>query len=225
MTSAIDTHLDRLARALARTSWRCELGEVPDALLARAEANFGPLPADLRAFLARVRVLENHTGDVAFLTAADLADREGFVLRAVEGWRKQDEDSARPYPETHAEVSAFWSRIVPLVISTVNSDDLIALDRGSDPATVVEAWGERGWSDSARVCASSFTDFLAAMVEVFEAGPGAFECGWRLNRATISRLHTRDARYREPLLPIVFVTDFDAAAPPRRPSRPRVAIR
>jgi hypothetical protein len=218
----IDTQIDRLVAAFARTSWRCDLATVDPALLARAEARLGALPADFRHFLSRVEVLENRSGDVRFVSARDLADVDSELARLVAEWRRVDTESSRLDAAARGEARAFWDRIVPFLCSSVNGDDFLALDRGRTPAAVIEAWGESGWSESARVCASSFTHYLTAFADVIEMGPTAFECGWRLGRRTIQQLHARDAVYREPLVPIVFMADFDTTSLPRRPTRPRV---
>lgn len=222
--SNVHVLIERLAAALTRTSWRCELGAVDGSWISAAEERFGPLPDDYKTFLTRVVLLENHAGDVSFFTARDLADPQSDLARLFDGWRRADQDAVRSDAAALAEVRAFWDGIVPVLCSTVNGDDFLAIDR-TRGGGVIEAWGEQGWSEGTRQCATSFAHFLAALVSIAESGTAALECGWRLGRKAIQALHGLDANYREPLVPIFFVTDFDAAAPPRRTTRPRLVAR
>jgi hypothetical protein len=212
--------VERLAAALSHTSWRCTLGTTDREVLDRVEAHLGPVPASYREFLARVVALENHTGDVRFLAAQDFADPQSELFRALAEWRHADEESARLDAQTLAVTRAFWTGAVPIVVSTINGDDFLAIDRRTPSAPVIESWGEGGWTETARVCATDFGQFLAGFVAVAETGIGAFECGWRLGRRMLQRLHEQDSGYREPMVPLLFTGDFDAAAPPRRPTRP-----
>jgi hypothetical protein len=122
----VSDHVDVLLDALRARKWRIAVANSPIPVAEALVKKYGPLPADYSVFLSRIATCVDPTETVWFLTCDEFLGRTDAAFKWNE-FELQSLEAAAGDPLWTAEVRAFWSTHLPILISVKSGYAFMAL--------------------------------------------------------------------------------------------------